>query len=370
MAQNAIVRRNRQNSLKSTGPKTAAGKAVAARNRMRHGLRANPASRDGEDGRQFRDLHKRLVQQIRPRDELEYGLVHRIAVALWRLQRSARIDAALSSLSVRQVAPLREEAQAWIERVNAAWNVEFVQETDPKLLRQRRAEGRLGPDQMWFRPIRYGIAGLDRLRKEMMARGAGITAMLNMIEDLIDRMIRWPTLFHQDHAEKLAWLLGAPACSFWTVEPGHELPGEEASGSPILSLIDTARRREPGTDLPRRLRNLIDARLDTLRQQRLLCAQKYTRQEETLRETAGLPAGPGHAGPADPIRDARGAELAAVYRATGEAAWRCARIAPLPAIRTDAGRNGSGSGTGADAADRSDAEEEETAERSQMRRRG
>ena len=49
----AIVRRNRQNCLKSTGPKTEAGKAIAKRNHLRHGLRANPASLDGEDGRQF-----------------------------------------------------------------------------------------------------------------------------------------------------------------------------------------------------------------------------------------------------------------------------------------------------------------------------
>ena len=39
----AIVRRNRENSLKSTGPKTDAGKAIARRNPLRHGLRANPA---------------------------------------------------------------------------------------------------------------------------------------------------------------------------------------------------------------------------------------------------------------------------------------------------------------------------------------
>src|SRR5688572_13397869 len=135
----AIVRRNRKNSLKSTGPKTSAGKAIASRNHLRHGLRANPAALNGEDGRQFRALHNRLIGQVQPRDEIEAGIVHRITVSLWRLARSARVDGALSSLSVRAVAPQREQAQEWVERINAAWNVEFVEVTDPALLRQRRS---------------------------------------------------------------------------------------------------------------------------------------------------------------------------------------------------------------------------------------
>jgi hypothetical protein len=61
---NAIVRRNRENSLKSTGPKTAAGKAIARRNPLRHGLRANPASFAGEDRRRFVTLHDGLVREV------------------------------------------------------------------------------------------------------------------------------------------------------------------------------------------------------------------------------------------------------------------------------------------------------------------
>src|SRR5688572_22268844 len=250
----AIVRRNRQNCLKSTGPKTKAGKAIAKTNRLRHGLRANPASFDGEDGRQFSALLRRLIQEIRPRDALEQGLVHRIAVLLWRLQRAARVDCAVSSLSVRDVAPLREQAQDWIERVNTCWHVEFVQVLDSALLRQRRAEGLLGPAQMWVRCVRYGIRGLDRLRADMKRSGAGVTAMMAMLDDLVDELIRWPQVFRDDSREKLAWLLGAPAASFWIVEPGDALPGEEGRGWPILSLIPNIEdQRKSGEALSREL---------------------------------------------------------------------------------------------------------------------
>ena len=267
----AIVRRNRQNSLKSTGPKTKAGKAIAKRNHLRHGLRANPASLDGEDGRQFNALLRQLVEEVRPRGAIEQGLVHRIAVLLWRLQRATRVDCAVSSLGVRDVAPLREEAQDWMERVNACWHVEFVQVLDPALLRQRRAEGRLGPEQIWVRCVRYGIRGLDRLRADMKRSGAGVTAMMAMLDDLVDQLIRWPQVFRDDSREKLAWLLSAPAAAFWIVEPGDALPGEEGRGSPILSLIPSIEeQRKPGEELPRQLDCLIRSRRETLRQQRNL----------------------------------------------------------------------------------------------------
>jgi hypothetical protein len=96
--------RNQTNGLKSTGPRSARGKAIAKRNSLRHGLCANPASAVVEDAGLFRKLHRSLVSEIGPTGVVEQALVHQIAICLWRLQRAAAIDAAVSDLSVANAA--------------------------------------------------------------------------------------------------------------------------------------------------------------------------------------------------------------------------------------------------------------------------
>ena len=109
-----IVERNRRNAAGSTGPRTVEGKRRSRRNSLKHGLCANPTAGVVEEPERFRELHAALVERVQPRDVIEEGLVHRIAVSLWRLQRAARADAAATEGAVRAVVPHREQVQAWI----------------------------------------------------------------------------------------------------------------------------------------------------------------------------------------------------------------------------------------------------------------
>jgi hypothetical protein len=83
---------NRRNALKSTGPKTPKGKALVARNPIKHGLLSKEVLLRGEDETALVELGKRLRHQLAPVGELELLLVDRIIAAAWRLMRILRIE--------------------------------------------------------------------------------------------------------------------------------------------------------------------------------------------------------------------------------------------------------------------------------------
>lgn len=84
---------NRQNALKSTGPRTASGKSIASQNAVRHGLRAQQIVIAGESQDEYDDFREVLIARMLPADPLEALLVDRIAASFWRLRRSELIEA-------------------------------------------------------------------------------------------------------------------------------------------------------------------------------------------------------------------------------------------------------------------------------------
>ena len=87
---------NQQNALRSTGPKTGQGKALASRNSLKHGLLAEEvvitAGEGAEDKQQFSDLLTDLVTHFSPVGPLEEILVEKIAAAYWRQRRASRYE--------------------------------------------------------------------------------------------------------------------------------------------------------------------------------------------------------------------------------------------------------------------------------------
>jgi len=135
-----ITERNRRNARHSTGPRTEHGKAISRANATKHGLTANPAAGVVEDPRAFARLHTALHNRFCPRDAMEENLVHRIAVCLWRLQRAARIEGAIAGLQAEAIQPAGERIQQWMSEITRCFAaVEWVEVTDPELLRQRAA---------------------------------------------------------------------------------------------------------------------------------------------------------------------------------------------------------------------------------------
>jgi hypothetical protein len=57
---------NRQNALKSTGPKTLEGKAAVRHNALKHGLLAQDVLLPNKDEATFEELDERLREELRP----------------------------------------------------------------------------------------------------------------------------------------------------------------------------------------------------------------------------------------------------------------------------------------------------------------
>jgi len=95
---------NRQNGLRSSGPRTPGGKAVAKLNALRHGILAKEAVIQGENiresSREFRTVLARFWQDLAPAGAVEEMLVERVAVCYWRLRRILIAEAGEIKLAV------------------------------------------------------------------------------------------------------------------------------------------------------------------------------------------------------------------------------------------------------------------------------
>ena len=85
---------SRRNGAKSSGPKTTEGKARAAQNALKHGMRAEKhLVLPDEDGAEFAALEAALVADLASVGALQALLARRVAVAAWRLERADRLEA-------------------------------------------------------------------------------------------------------------------------------------------------------------------------------------------------------------------------------------------------------------------------------------
>ena len=100
---------NRQNTLKSTGPKTLEGKAAVRLNAVKHGLLSEQVLLPDEDEDALRELSERLRAELQPEGELENLLVDRITAATWRLRRLGRVEAGIFAFEL--YAELAERAR-------------------------------------------------------------------------------------------------------------------------------------------------------------------------------------------------------------------------------------------------------------------
>jgi hypothetical protein len=95
MSSRRQIEANRRNAKKSTGPRSAEGKAIVAKNAVRHGLLSRDVLVRGEDAAEFDGFAERLRAQLGPVGEIEKFLADRIVVNRWRLRRLGRIEAAV-----------------------------------------------------------------------------------------------------------------------------------------------------------------------------------------------------------------------------------------------------------------------------------
>jgi hypothetical protein len=109
MASEKQTQANRQNALKSTGPKTPEGKATARLNATKHGLLSQEVLIPGEDEAALKELGERLRAELEPVGEMESQFVDRIIDTTWRLRRVSRVEAGIFTWELYE--ELAERAQ-------------------------------------------------------------------------------------------------------------------------------------------------------------------------------------------------------------------------------------------------------------------
>jgi hypothetical protein len=84
---------NQRNALKSTGPRTVAGKAIASRNRLAHGLCSTALLIGDETPAEFEALRTEFFAAYQPATPEERILTDQLVEAQWRLNRARTVEA-------------------------------------------------------------------------------------------------------------------------------------------------------------------------------------------------------------------------------------------------------------------------------------
>ena len=94
MSSAAKITANRTNAKRSTGPRTAAGKARASRNATKFGLFSGTFTHPGEE-KDYAALRANLRGAFDPQTDSEQLAVETICGAFWRLRRCNQLEVAI-----------------------------------------------------------------------------------------------------------------------------------------------------------------------------------------------------------------------------------------------------------------------------------
>ena len=84
------IEANRRNALKSTGPRTDAGKQASRCNAVRHGLSAETVVGALEDAEDYKAFEAAITADYDAQSAVERELLLRLASLLWRLRRATK----------------------------------------------------------------------------------------------------------------------------------------------------------------------------------------------------------------------------------------------------------------------------------------
>jgi hypothetical protein len=105
------IEANRRNALKSTGPKTEAGKQVSRCNAVRHGLSAETVIGALEDAEDYKAFEAAITADYDAQSAVERELVLRLASILWRLRRATTIETRLFEIQAEHLGDCRQNRQ-------------------------------------------------------------------------------------------------------------------------------------------------------------------------------------------------------------------------------------------------------------------
>jgi hypothetical protein len=105
------IEANRRNALKSTGPKTEAGKQASRRNAIRHGLTAETVIGALEDPDDYKAFEAAITADYDAQSAVERELVLRLASVLWRLRRATTMETGLFEIQAEHLRGYRQNRQ-------------------------------------------------------------------------------------------------------------------------------------------------------------------------------------------------------------------------------------------------------------------
>jgi hypothetical protein len=179
MATRSQIAANRRNAQKSTGPQTEAGRAVASRNALKHGLTAEQVVLIfGETADDFTRFHDELHASFAPADAVEERLVEHAVLCAWRLRRAYRAEAARMNSKLAEIYETRKERgthRSWmpsppLAAMETSWEIERISRYEVTneralhrallMLERRQARRRNEPVPA---PIAIQVEGFDRI---------------------------------------------------------------------------------------------------------------------------------------------------------------------------------------------------------------
>ncbi len=167
MTSPARIAANRQNALRSTGPRSLEGKARSSLNAVRHGLRSRRPLLLDEDPTEYEALAAALNEQFAPEPGVEELLVDEILGLVWRLRRAARVEAALFTIALPK--PVLEALSRSGETGAAVGAAFAAQAMNFNVL--SKYEGSLAGR------LHRTLADLDRIQTARDADGRGLTVI-------------------------------------------------------------------------------------------------------------------------------------------------------------------------------------------------
>jgi len=166
------IEANRQNALKSTGPRTENGKKTVAKNAVKHGffskflLISHP---DGnEDPIEYQNFNAGIREHYQPFDFLEELFVDKIAAWSWRLRRLLRYETGQISLA------LSEHAHEKLLSAGDPEELEFSELSSPDidaitdhllLPPKEELDKQMRYEAMLNKQLNHSIAELERLQR-------------------------------------------------------------------------------------------------------------------------------------------------------------------------------------------------------------
>jgi len=203
---------NRANAQKSTGPRSAEGKARSSQNSTTHGLFCHAAVLPGENKFDFHGMRTGFMLGFNPQDTVELMLVDRIVLANWKLRRLQESELALNSIDRYEALAAEQSEEDEDEeylryRARAAAN---AYEIPPRIT---EAEVRMKPDLDAFLNDKHAappsIILAANINRDDSGRFERLSRYEQRLENQILRMMRELRQLRKDRQkqEPKAWSL-------------------------------------------------------------------------------------------------------------------------------------------------------------------